>query len=127
MKRDMDLIRKILFKIESFPSDDDIEPIVLEGYTPEQINYHVYLIHEAGLIRGHILYGHGTVAPQSYVIFGLTWAGHDFLDACRDDSRWNKAKEIVTRMGGSVTFDALKSILVQLTLSQITTMMASGV
>jgi hypothetical protein len=123
----MDLIRKILFQIESYPSDDDIGSIELEEHSEEQIKYHVYLIHEAGLIRGHILYGLGTVAPQDYVIFGLTWAGHDFLDACRDESRWNKAKQMASRMGGSVTFDVMKSLLVQLMMSQIPALIASGV
>ena len=127
MKRDMDLIRKSLMKLEGYVSDDDIRQIDLEGYSHEQIAYHVYLLHDAALIRAQVLFGGGSAAPKDYAIFGLTWEGHDFLDACRDDTRWNRAKEIVSEMGSSVTFDVLKSLLVQLALSQLPKLIATGV
>jgi hypothetical protein len=47
-------------------------------------------------------------------INGLTWAGHEFLEASRDDSRWNKAKKIISEKTGSFSFEILKSILMDL-------------
>ena len=44
----------------------------------------------------------------------LTWHGHDFLDAARDDKRWEKAKSIALKKAGTVTFDILKQVLVSL-------------
>jgi len=127
MKRDMDLIRKILIQLESYSTNDDIRPIELEGYSHEQIAYHVYLLKDANLILATILFDGGSVAPKDYSIFGLTWAGHDFLDACRDEGRWNKAKQMAAKLGSGVTFDVMKTLLVQIMTSQIPTLIASGV
>jgi hypothetical protein len=44
----------------------------------------------------------------------LTWAGHDFADAARDDSRWAKATAVVKERAGTVTFDVLKQVLANL-------------
>lgn len=37
----------------------------------------------------------------------FTWKGHDFLDAAKDDTLWNKAKEKFLIPGVSFTFDIL--------------------
>ncbi|MGO8839441.1 MAG: DUF2513 domain-containing protein [Limisphaerales bacterium] len=37
----------------------------------------------------------------------LTWAGHDFLDAARNDTIWNKAKDEFLKPGISWTFSIL--------------------
>lgn len=113
MKRDFDLIRKILLAIEEHTEDTAIQNLTIEGYNREQIAYHVQLIFEAGLVKGDILFGLGSVKPRGYSITQMTWAGHDFLDACRDESRWAKAKEIFSHMDG-VTFDVAKGVLVHL-------------
>jgi hypothetical protein len=41
----------------------------------------------------------------------MTWAGHDFLDAARDVSIWNKAKEHVLKPGFSWSFSILTEFL----------------
>jgi hypothetical protein len=58
MHRDMDLIRLLLLKLEALddpPSalvtfDAHDEAIAIEGYEPDQIDYHLSLIYEAGFI-----------------------------------------------------------------------------
>ena len=55
----------------------------------------------------------------------LTWQGHQFLNACRDESRWAKAKTIFKDVGG-VSFDVAKDILVQLMLKSATTILSGG-
>jgi hypothetical protein len=123
MKRDMDLIRKILLQLENVASDDDINIIEIEGFSHDQIAYHIYLLHDAGLIRAHILMGFGTAAPKNYSIFGLTWAGHDFLDASRDEGRWIKAKVVINEMKGA-SFEIIKTVLVEIMKSQMTTILS---
>ena len=51
MKRDMDLARLILLKIEQ-TADDPRSWINLEvpDYTPAEVSYHVMILNEAGLI-----------------------------------------------------------------------------
>ena len=43
----------------------------------------------------------------------LTWAGHEFLEASRDDTRWEKAKEEVTGKVGGMVFEILKQVLIE--------------
>ena len=52
MKREMELIRKIALAVEEEPTGFARENPVIDGYTEEQIAYHVYLMLEAGLVRG---------------------------------------------------------------------------
>jgi len=49
----------------------------------------------------------------------MTWAGHDFLDACRDEGMWQKAKSIIGEQMKSAPFDVLKTVLVNLIESQV--------
>lgn len=112
MKRDLDLVRKILLTIEDHPQGyaPDLE---FDGYTAEQIGYHAYLLINAGLAEGSDTATFGSTSPKAK-IFKLTWAGHEFAEAARDDSRWKKAMGIVKDKGGTITMDVLKDLLTSL-------------
>jgi hypothetical protein len=43
----------------------------------------------------------------------LTWKGHEFLEASRDDTRWKQAKETVVKKAGGVVFELLKEVLIE--------------
>jgi hypothetical protein len=62
MKRDMDLIREILFKIEDAPEATGIGwvDVNIEGRSHEQISYHVVLLAEAGLVEAQDLTNSGS-------------------------------------------------------------------
>lgn len=118
MKRDMDLIRKILLKVEEYIGDDPIQNIQIEGHTEEDIAYNIYLLENAGLIEGKTLFGMDSVKPAGYAIFRLNWKGHEFLDASRDDKRWKQAKEIMGKLGGA-SLDMVMVILTELMKKQV--------
>lgn len=120
MKRDMDLIRKILLEIELYNGDDDIQTLRIEPYPDGVITYHVSLLKDAGLIDATILFGWGSVKPTGYSIRHLTWQGHEFLDACRNEGIWTKAKEKLQSIGGDVPLDVLKTVLVGIMTKQLT-------
>jgi hypothetical protein len=44
----------------------------------------------------------------------LTWPGHEFLDAARKPSHWQKAKTIVMEKSGGLSFEMLKQVLFQM-------------
>lgn len=113
MKRDMELVRKILLQIES-STGDDIADIQIKGCSPEEIAYHVYLLNDAGLIEAEITYSMGSVKPEGYAIFRMTWAGHDFLDASRDEGLWKKAMGMIEEQVKSAPFDVIKTVLVKM-------------
>jgi hypothetical protein len=108
MKRDMDLIRAILLEIEKLPDDLESHNIEMENATPEEVTYHVRLLAQAGLIEAEDF---STFAGTRWQPRGLTWNGHEFLDAARSDTVWRKAKEIVIAGTGTLTLEALKIAL----------------
>jgi hypothetical protein len=108
MKRDMDLIRLLLLQTEGEEPKPD-----LSAYTDEQQLYHSALLIEAGLVDGTII-ENGTGFPASTTILRPTWAGHEFLDAARNETIWRKAGEHIKKSGVDVTLLLLQDILKQL-------------
>ncbi len=51
MKRDVELARLILMRIEAQENYHDNISCEFEGYTDEQVYYHIMLLHEAGLVN----------------------------------------------------------------------------
>jgi hypothetical protein len=100
MKRDMDLVRKILFEAEKQESGYAPSKLEIEPYTEEQIRYHAYIMKEAGLVEAVDASSWDTRSPQA-IITRLTWQGHEFLDAARDEGIWEKAKSTIKKVGGA--------------------------
>ena len=100
MKRDMDLVRSILIEVEKQPSGFASQEIHLEGYTDEQVGYHASIMHEAGLVHAVDVTVLSGTSPQA-VITRLTWHGHEFLDAAREPTRWQQARDLVDRFSGA--------------------------
>jgi hypothetical protein len=111
MKRDMDLIRKILLEMEKAPFSEGWLELKLEGYDKNDISYHIMLLHEAGLIEAINI---STLKILEWKPKYITWSGHEFLDAARDNNRWETAKKIIVEKGGNLAFDVVKSVLIQL-------------
>ena len=112
MKRDWELCRTILRLTEELPEDKDCVDVFgsseLEGFTEIFIGYHVYLLREAGLVE---TYDAGTMNnPWKLYPMYLTMEGHDFLEATRNDSTWNKTLELIKSKGGGMTLEILKEI-----------------
>lgn len=107
MNRDLDLARLILQKIEKCEDPWGLqEKPEIDGYNSNQVAYHIKLLHEAGLIEAHDI---SSMGPDGFdwMPGNLTWHGHEFLDATKDNSIWNKAKEFLVKPGVSITFDIL--------------------
>jgi hypothetical protein len=118
MKRDMDLIRQILLVIEAHPEPYSWDvSLDIPGYSEKEICYYVRLLEEAGLIEARIMTAMGGVFQCA--VNSLTWAGHEFLEASRDDNRWEKVKRLVVEKTGSLSFEVLKVGLVQAMLHTI--------
>jgi hypothetical protein len=109
MKRNMDLIREILLEIESQPAGKLIAEINYpdDKYSAEDVMGHLRLIEQAGLIDGHLkIFDGGALIA----IHGLSNEGHDLLDSIRGEAVWQKTKDRVEEVGGSVALDTLKAI-----------------
>lgn len=97
----MDLVRLLLLKLESMSDDAHSVSILdpagfdLEGYSAEQVDYHLNLLVDANLVDQG-----GSGALSGFMFKQLTWAGHDFLDSVRDDEIWRRARDGAKAAGG---------------------------
>jgi Hypothetical protein (DUF2513) len=85
MQRDMNLIRQIMFTMETQPGGFPPRHVIPDRYSPDQISYHIWLLGQAGLMKVVETTTQGSNAPQAVPV-SLTWEGHDFIDAARNDS-----------------------------------------
>ena len=103
MKRDPELIRKILFYAEECPANKHIDGLKLDGYDEYTIALHVELLIEAGMLDGEVTH-FVSKDPPNVIIRRLTWYGHDVIDAIRDENVWKKIRENVIKPAASWTF-----------------------
>ena len=108
----MDLVRAILLAMEADadPRCGNFDSTSFGERQPDEIAYHVILMEEAGLIRAMTAATRGQLQAQP---LGLTWTGHEFIDATRDPTLWAKVKGAASEAGG-VSFDVLKATAVGL-------------
>lgn len=113
MKRDWDLIRQILLAIEQSEPIDAIKDSAPEGLYEHQID----ILRDSGLIEGfdrtHTMKTPSGVPVSTFTLPDqprLTWEGHNFLDSVRDDDIWSKTKERISKVGGSISIDMLKTV-----------------
>ena len=85
MKRDLDLIRKLMLSIEA-DEVDRYYPIF-----PQTVcNYQRALLIEAGLATGMITEQWTACQIAVASSYRLTWEGHEYLDAVRGDDIWER-------------------------------------
>lgn len=113
MKRDMEVIRKILFAGEEPPNPKSVSGLTrIPDIEPLVAAYHVALLKDAGYVEATVD-KKANGLPWRFMGLRLTWTGHEFLDAMRDDTVWKKVKKHVIRPGVSWTvslfFEALKT------------------
>jgi hypothetical protein len=118
MKRDMDLVRKILLDATSQDDGYAGSNPEIEGYTEDQIAHHIYLMEQAGLVEAADTSTKGSSSPTA-ILTSITWKGHDFIDVARSNTVWGQAQEKAKSVGGSLTFDLMKELVVAVARSQI--------
>jgi hypothetical protein len=106
MKRDMDIVR---FALQRLEEDKPLEP---SEYPIKLVLEHLVIMKDAGFIEADFITDQdGNVA--SAMVHRITWLGHDFLSASRDSKIWKLAKEKVLSPGASWTFSMLAEFLKQ--------------
>ena len=103
MKRNMDLIRDLLLRIEAqhIPVGSalllafDRPPLMAPGERVDDIAYAMRMIEDAGFLDLT------PSQPAVGVAFrGMSWRGHDFLDSVRDPKIWQETKDAASKAGG---------------------------
>ena len=99
-KRDLDRIREIIIEVSETPSKYDDGLVVFGGSMQPGDAYQLYLMLDAGLIKGN-------AAKEG--IFFITNHGADFYDAVRDQNIWEQTKN-VAKSAGATTLDTTVEI-----------------
>lgn len=100
MKRDMELVVKILEHLEERDDTSVIEDLSIPDYDDDVVAYQCHRMYEAGLLDAEVERSASTHSRLVKVYpFGLTWDGHEFLDAMR--SKTVRA-EVRKRLGGEL-------------------------
>lgn len=109
MKRDLDLIRALLTQFEGLPLDGGViaNELALEPWTKDQIVYHCFLMSESGLIHARQV---NTLRGKNIIVLSLAAAGHDYLDAVRNDTIWNKVKARLEVEGTAGSLEIAKAL-----------------
>jgi hypothetical protein len=110
MRRDFDLIREILLQVEENNDPTDCIIPEINGYSEEEVTYHINLLWQAGLVDALNM---STGGILSFCAKSLTWEGHEFLDAARNDNAWRKTKKFLGEKMAAVTFDLMKTTLLK--------------
>lgn len=111
----MDLIREILLDVEanlSFPYGKQIE---ITGHSEEEVKFHIYLLRDAGLVY----VADGFLGNNPLYVNSLTWHGCEFLEAAKDNTRWNETKKQLGKVGANV-FEIMFRVLVESAMKEIT-------
>ncbi len=114
MKRDMELVREILLQTEASPYTKGLADLNIDNYSEDEVSYHVKIMEQAGLVTAIDL---STGMTFCWRPTALTWQGHEFLDAIRNDTVWNKTKEIVKEKGGDIPFAVLQQLVIKVAAS----------
>ena len=107
MMRDMELIRQILMQVEANDDPQTFVDPTVEGRTEQDVSYHVMIAEQAGLLEAM---DRSAIGIFRWSASRLTWTGHEFLDAAKDEEVW---KRCLTKAGGTSAsnFDVLKQLL----------------
>lgn len=106
-KRDLNRIRDILVHLESQESDDgNVWTRGDDFYVPSD-DYQFTLMTQAGLLVERQYRTMNTIVPDQVMI---SFQGHDYLDAIRDQGIWEKTKSVVAETGGNATLEIVKAL-----------------
>ena len=109
MKRDWNLIREILLHIEKNGKEIGMVHSIsgLTGYPKDEIQYHLHILLERGLIEGRTVKSWFTsevTGPR------LTWRGHDFLDLIQNQGIWDHTQKRLEVMSGRASFGIIQMV-----------------
>ncbi|MGH0678668.1 DUF2513 domain-containing protein [Bacillus luti] len=110
MKRDMELVRKLLVLVEE-QDDNSKELKIPSDIDRKTAVYHLNLLEQAGFTENKIFYADSS---PMWIHSTLTWDGHEFLDAIKNDTVWNKLKQTIAEKGGNIPFEVMKGLAVKI-------------
>ena len=119
MKRDLELIRLLLLEVEKNENPTRAVDVNIQGFAAVEIAYHLKLLRDAGFI---VAKDDSTETEMKYRPKSLTWDGHEFLGATRNNSVWRQVTVKLKDAG----IEAPVSVIQQLAIKALGTMVGLG-
>jgi Hypothetical protein (DUF2513) len=112
MKRDWDVIRKILIALESKTDRAPLRPEDISDVDSNLAAYNMHLLMQSNFIEGSASQSIGMGYQQPPIVgLSLTWRGHELLDSIRQDTTWNHVKTTAKEKGLDLTIDVVAAIV----------------
>ncbi|MER0283813.1 DUF2513 domain-containing protein [Clostridioides difficile] len=119
MKRNLELIRDILIKMEESDADRmSISDFMTDIYDERTISYHLQLLLDVGFIEATPM-GVQRCLYKHYIVKRITSFGYDYLDNIRDDTVWNKTKKQLGNFASSASLEVIGSVASSVILKMI--------
>lgn len=111
MKRDLNLIRNMLLRIEELNSTK--QKITIESFLDlcadsALISLHIELLIDSNYIETSEPIYCGVI--KDFLIYRITSDGYDYLDSIRENSIWERTENMLFKVGGSAALDVVKSV-----------------
>jgi hypothetical protein len=115
LKLEMDLLRELLLYVEEKADRPycDLENIKIDGWSEDQITYHVIMAAEDGLVKATV---DGipddddpAIVHMDYSVHRLTMRGHNFLGSIQEPGNWEAIKG-GAKKAGAVTVNLLYKV-----------------
>jgi hypothetical protein len=112
MKRDLELIRKLLIFFDEKEDPQMVEVPPIPEYDEPTIKYHLVLLYEAGYLSCESVRSGTSKDRVIYVVpFELTWNGHEFLEKIRNPFVWSEVISDIKKHGFvSASVDFIKKL-----------------
>lgn len=111
VKRDVELIRRVMLAVEKSKDPYELVDPKFEGHTETEISYQIALLDDAGLLHGQ---DRSAIGIFRWSAGALTWSGHEFVEAVRDEAVWKEALTIAGMTDDGVVFEILQKALMQI-------------
>jgi hypothetical protein len=108
----MDLVRQILLAMEAHAEGFAPSPFTVAGYDQAVIGHHVWLMEQGALVTAVDVTCQGDASPIA-LPGSITWEGHEFLDAVRNDRVWLKVKTELKDRAISLPFGLLQELAIK--------------
>jgi hypothetical protein len=111
VRRDWDLIRKILSEAEGKQPGQMLFDNEISGWPIAEVRGHIELLKDGGFVDAHVVHESSTGAHSIMVahVSRLTFNGYDLLDTIRSKPVWEKTKKLAMDKGIELTLDAVKA------------------
>lgn len=114
----MELVFEILRKVVNSNHEDIYcEQLEIDGYDEETVGYHLYLMHQAGLLKAGIQKTSMGPMFERTTFIEMKWEGYEFLDALKNDTVLEKFKKVLEEKGKNIPFSIARDLLMKISAS----------